>query len=206
MRTFTYLCNCYIYVKFTHLCNSEHVNANTYPSIFIYVQIYSWVWPSVKVYLLLHTYVSEFLVMWMQSKFAYVYFCSLGCCDWCWLQHLLFIVLQLHTCTWIRTRICDEVSTPKISTVANVYSQHVYLAKMSTVPTCPSPKCLVSWLNPEGPFRKEISLIHKEFSRLFGILLKTLQPVLTVCIMSLFSGKCLLSYCTNYMREGMYSL
>ena len=40
-RTFTYLCKFYIFVNFTHLCKSEHVNANTYPSIFTYVQIYS---------------------------------------------------------------------------------------------------------------------------------------------------------------------
>ena len=56
----------------------------------------------------------------------------------------------------------------------------VYLAKMSTVPKCPVPKCLLSRLNPEGPFGKEISLIHKEFSGHFGILVKILQPVLTV--------------------------
>ena len=43
MHTFTYLCKFYIYVNFTHLCKSEHVNANTYPSIFTYVQISSWV-------------------------------------------------------------------------------------------------------------------------------------------------------------------
>ena len=45
MHTFTYLCKFYIYVNFTHLCKSEHVNANTYLSIFTgtYVQIYSWV-------------------------------------------------------------------------------------------------------------------------------------------------------------------
>ena len=55
MHTFTYLCKFYIYVNFTHLCKSEQVNANTYLSIFTYVQIYSWVWPSVKVYLLLHS-------------------------------------------------------------------------------------------------------------------------------------------------------
>ena len=51
MRTFTYPCKFYIYVNFTHLCKTEHVNANTYPSIFTYVQIYSWVLPSVKVFL-----------------------------------------------------------------------------------------------------------------------------------------------------------
>ena len=80
------------------------------------------------------------------------------------------------------TRVGDEVSIPKMSTVPkcllwqNVYSQNVYLAKMSTVPKCSLPKCLLSRLNPEGPFMKEISLRHKEFSRYFGIL----QPVLTV--------------------------
>ena len=60
----------------------------------------------------------------------------------------------------------------------NFYSQNLYLAKMSTVPKpkCPVPKCLLSRLNPDGPFRKEISFIHKEFSRHFGIL----QPILTV--------------------------
>ena len=75
---------------------------------------------------------------------------------------------------------------PKMSIVAkcllcqNVGSQNVYLAKMSTVPKCPLPKYLLSRLNPEGAFGKEISLIHKNFSRHFDILLKTLQPVLTV--------------------------
>ena len=47
----------------------------------------------------------------------------------------------------------DEVSTPK----------------MSTVPKCPLLKYLLSRLNLEGPFGKEISLIYKEFSRHFGI-------------------------------------
>ena len=47
MLTFTYLCKFYIYVNFTYLCKSEHVNVNTYQSIFTYVQIYSSVWPSV---------------------------------------------------------------------------------------------------------------------------------------------------------------
>ena len=114
------------------------MNANTYPSIFMYVQIYSWVWPSVKVYLLLHTLCSwEFLVMSMRSKFACVYFCSLGFCDWCWLQHLLFIVLQLHT--WISMWVGDEVPTPIMC--QNVYFQNVYCAKMSTVPKCLLSKC-----------------------------------------------------------------
>ena len=78
------------------------------------------------------------------------------------------------------------MSTPKMSTVPkcllwqNVDSQNVYLAKMSTVPKCPLLKCQLSRLKPEGPFRKEMSLIYKEFSRHFGILLETLQPVLTV--------------------------
>ena len=65
---------------------------------------------------------------------------------------------------------------PKFLPWQNVYSQKVYLAKMSTVPKCPVPNCLLSRLNPEGPFKKEISLIHKEFNRHFGIL----QPILTV--------------------------
>ena len=43
MHSFTYLCKFYIYVNFTHLCKSVHVNANTYQNIFTYVQIYSWV-------------------------------------------------------------------------------------------------------------------------------------------------------------------
>ena len=144
--------------------------------------------------------------MWMrmQSKLADVYFCSLGCCDWYRLQFLLFIVLQLHT--WISTRVamkcifpkcllcqdvysqnvhCAKMSTPKCPLCQNVYSQNVYCAKMSTPKMstwqkCPLPKCLLSRLNPEGPFGKEISLIHKKFSRHFGSLLKTLQPVLTV--------------------------
>ena len=66
-------------------------------------------------------------------------------------------------------------TVPKCLLWQNVDSQNVYLAKMSVVPKCP-----LSTLNPEGPFGKEISLIHKEFSRHFGILLKTLQPVLAV--------------------------
>ena len=51
-------------------------------------------------------------------------------------------------------------------------------------------------MNPEGPFGKEISLIHKEFSRHFGILLKTLQPVVTVYNEFVFWK----------MYEGMYTL
>ena len=148
----------------------------------------------------------------MQSKFAYVYFYSLDCCDWCCLQHLLFIVLQLYN--WIGTWVGDEVSTvskcllPKCLLCQNVYcgkmsivpkcllwqnvdSQNVYLAKMSAVPKCPLAKCLLSRLNPEGPFGKEISLIHKEFSRHFCILIKTLQPVLTV-YNKFVSGKCMI--------------
>ena len=70
---------------------------------------------------------------------------------------------------------------PKFLLWHNVYSQNVYLAKMSTVPKCPLTKCLLSRLNPEGPFRKEISLIHKEFNRHFGIL----QPVEYCCSQTL---------------------
>ena len=99
---------------------------------------------------------------------------------------------------------------PKYLLWQNVDSQNVYLAKMSTVPKCPLPKCLLSRLNPEGPFGKEISLIHKEFSRHFGILLKTLQPVLTVynefVFWKMYDSNCLLSYCHNYMHEGIYTL
>ena len=124
-------------------------------------------------------------------------------------QHLLFIVLQLHTS--ISMRVGDEVSTPKCLLCQNVYcakmstpkistvpkcllwqnddSQNVYSAKMSTVQKCPLLKCQLPGLKPEGPFRKEISLIYKEFSRHLGILLKTLQRL---CIMSLFTGKCMI--------------
>ena len=68
------------------------------------------------------------------------------------------------------------MSIHKISIVAKCLLPNFYLAKMSTVPKCPVPKCLLSGLNPEGPFRKGISLTHKELSRHFGIL----QPILTV--------------------------
>ena len=73
----------------------------------------------------------------------------------------------------------DEVSTPRMFTR---YCGKMSTPKMSTVAKCRLPKCLLSRLNPDGlhVFGKEISLIHKEFSRHFGILLKTLQPVLTV--------------------------
>ena len=87
-----------------------------------------------------------------------------------------------------------QVFSSKMSTVAkcllwqNVNSQNGYLAKMSTVPKCPLLKCQLSKLKPEGPFRKEISLIYKEFSRHFGILLKPCSQS-WLCIMSLFSGK-----------------
>ena len=83
-------------------------------------------------------------------------------------------------------------AVPKCLLWQNVDSQNVYLAKMSIVPKCPFPKCLLSNLNPEGPFGKEISLIYKEFSRHFGILLKTLQPVLTVYNEFVFFGKCMI--------------
>ena len=76
---------------------------------------------------------------------------------------------------------CDKMSTvPKCLRWQNFDSQNVYLDKNSTVPKCPLPKCLLSRFNPKGPFGKEISLIHEELNRHFGILLKTLQPVLTV--------------------------
>ena len=111
---------------------------------------------------------------------------------------------------------CAKKSAPKMSVVAkcllwqNVDSQNVYLAKMFTVPKCPLLKCQLSRLKQEGPFRKETSLIYKEFCRHFGSLLKTLQPVLTVynefVFWKMYFTNCLLSYCPSYMHEGMYTL
>ena len=172
-------CECAYIPEYIYICANILLGLTKCKSIFTFTHICIW----------------EFLVMWMQSKFAYVYFCSLGCCDWCWLQHLLFIVMQLHT--WISTQIGDEVYTPKMPTVPKcllpkcLLWQNVYCGKMSTPKMSTCPKCLL-WQNvdsqnvyclmwiPEGPFGKEISLIHKEFSRHFGVLLKTLQPVLNV--------------------------
>ena len=105
---------------------------------------------------------------------------------------------------------CGKMSiVPKCLLWQNVDSQNGFFAKMSTVPKFPLTKCLLSMLNSEGPFGKEIWLIHKEFSRHFGILLKTLQPVLTVytwvCFLEnvwflVYFTNCLLSYCPNYMH------
>ena len=74
---------------------------------------------------------------------------------------------------------CYKMSTvpkcllPKCLLWQNVDSKNVYCAKMSTPKMSTVLKCQLSRQNPEGPFRKEISLIYKDFSRHFGILLKT---------------------------------
>ena len=147
MHTFTYLCKFYIYVNFTHLCKNSHVNANTYQTIFTYVQIYSWVWPSVKVYLLLHRYVSENfssceykvnLLMCIFAQFVIVMmlvaasaFHSITACS-CWMH------------TWISMRLGDEdCLLPKRLLCQNVYSQNVYCAKMSMPKMSAVPKRLL---------------------------------------------------------------
>ena len=116
------------------------------------MQIYSWVWPNVKVYLLLHTYLSEnfssceckvnllmcifahwVVVMTLVAAFAF---------------HSMFNSMLELVCRLVMKTVCFQnvycakMSTANMSAVPkcllcqNVYSQNVYCAKMSTVKNC----------------------------------------------------------------------
>ena len=116
-------------LRWTYIKN-EYVNANTYPSIFTYVQKHSWVWLSVKVYLLLHTYVSE---NFLSRE------CKVNLLNMCIFAHLVVVIdaSAFHSTT----------ATAYLNKYAgrwwSVYSQNVYCAKMSIVPKCLFPKCLL---------------------------------------------------------------
>ena len=126
----------------------------------------------------------------MQSESACVYFCSLGCCGWCWLQHLLFIVQQLHT--WIGTWVGYEVSTPKISTVAKCLLPTCLLGQSECL-LCqhvhPQNVYCLGWIQRAHLGKK----YHLYIRNLADILVFCLKPCSQswLCIMSLFSGKCM---------------
>ena len=130
------------------------MNANTYPCILLGLI------KCKSIFTFTHVCIWEFLIMWMQSEFAYVYFCSLGCCDWCWMQHLLFFSTATAYLNYMR--VGDEVSTPKLSTVPKcllcqnmpkcllcqnvpkcLLCQNVFCAKMSTPKITNVAKCLL---------------------------------------------------------------
>ena len=84
---FTYVCKFYIYYILHTYVKSAHVNANTYPSKFARVLIYTLIdQTKCKSIFTLHTY-SVYLSFSRHVKVKYI-FALTGCCDWYWLQHL----------------------------------------------------------------------------------------------------------------------
>ena len=138
----------------------------------VYLHMCNYTPVSHQVYLLLYTYVSEYFSSCECKVFAYVYFCSLSCCDdagcsICFSKYCMqlfnsileLVCGQVMKTVYSQNVYCAKMFTPKMSTVLkyilpkcllcqNIYSQNVYCAKistpkMSTVPKYLLPKCLL---------------------------------------------------------------